>query len=118
MKRRKSERKTFDCNAKIFIPGETKPLNIRIKDISLTGIRVIIAGRMIKKDTPVNIVLNIRDREISCKGKIVWVLTISFGVGNLPLFDAGIEFKDISEEDSEFFKGFVSNIKENEKNTK
>ncbi|MBD3264386.1 MAG: hypothetical protein GF375_04710 [Candidatus Omnitrophica bacterium] len=116
MKRRRSERKNFDCNAKIFISRESKPLNIRIKDISLSGIRVIIAGRLIKKDTPVNIILNIRDREISCKGKIAWVLTISFGVGNLPLFDAGIEFKDIDKDDFNFFKDFVTNIKENGQN--
>lgn len=113
--KRRAERRPVDYSAKVYIAGSSIPLSIRIKDLSSTGMRVVIAGRVVKKDTDLRIELELKDGLIKCEGIIKWVLTLSLGLGNLPLFDVGIEFLKLSSEDSVFLKDFVEHLNGNGK---
>ena len=102
--KRKIERKDFSGEAKIHLSGQGEEISVGIKDISISGLRVIIAGRIIEAGTPLQIKTCINGRNIQCKGKVAWSLPLRPGLGNIILFDTGIEFTEISPEDQSFLK--------------
>jgi hypothetical protein len=68
------------------------------------GIRIIIVGRIVKVNAPVEIKMCIQERHIQCKGKITWALPLRPGLGDIILFDAGIEFTEVNPEDKVFLE--------------
>ena len=102
--KRKKKRINFPCEAKIRIVGEDKDINVNIKDINTSGARVIIGGRHIKVDTPLEIKINISGRCIQCRGRSVWILALRPGFGNINLFDMGVEFAELNPEDQVFLE--------------
>lgn len=102
--KRKAERIDFSGEAKIRILSEAKEFSVTVKDISISGIRIIIAGRIVEVNTPIEIKMCINDRHIRCNGKIAWALPLRPAFGDLILFDAGIELADVTAEDAAFLK--------------
>lgn len=101
---RKFKRTDFSGEVKIRILEETKETSVSIKDISLRGIRVIIGGRLLKTGTPLEIKMRIKERDIQCKGKVAWVLALRPRLGNINIFDVGVEFTEISLDDQDFLE--------------
>ena len=99
---RKFIRADFSGEVKIRIPQEDKDISVGAKDISPKGIRVIVGGRFLKIGTPLEIKIHLQERDILCAGKVVWALTPRPGLGNIIVFDVGIEFTEIGLEDQEF----------------
>lgn len=92
---KRSKRIEFSCELKIRILDEDKQISTTVKDISPTGARVVIGGRILKENTPIEVNMCINERDIKCKGRIAWVLAIRPGLRNINIFDVGIEFTEI-----------------------
>jgi hypothetical protein len=101
---RKFKRTDFSGEVKIRILEEEKEISVGAKDISLKGVRIIVGGRFLKLGTSLEIKMRIGERDILCKGKVIWVLTPRPGFGNINVFDVGIEFTEISLDDQEFLE--------------
>mgnify|MGYP001607382711 CR=1 FL=1 len=102
--KRRAKRIDFSCEAKIRFLDEDKEISVNIKDISLSGVRVIIGGRIVNINTPLAIRIRIKERYINCKGRITWVLALRPGLGNINVFDVGIEFTEMNPEDRAFLE--------------
>jgi len=102
--KRKTKRIDFVCEAKIRFPEEEKEISVNIKDITVTGARIIIGSRIVKVNTDLEMKLHIKDRHIKCKGRIAWVLALRPSLGNISVFDVGIEFVDMKPEDRSFLE--------------
>jgi hypothetical protein len=48
--------------------------------------------------------MSINGRHIQCKGKIAWVLPLRPGLGNISIFDVGVEFTELDPGSSVFLK--------------
>lgn len=57
---------------------------------------------------PLEIKMHINGRGIQCKGKVAWVLSLRPGLGNISVFDVGIEFVEVNPEDAIFLKHLLS----------
>lgn len=106
---RKFKRTDFSAEVKIRILEENKEISVSVKDISLRGVRIIIGGRILKTGTALEIKMRINERDIQCKGKIAWVLTMRPGLGNINIFDVGVEFTEMSPPDQEFLEKLFGN---------
>ncbi|MCX5702807.1 MAG: PilZ domain-containing protein [Candidatus Omnitrophica bacterium] len=104
--KRKAERKDFSGEAKICLLGEDIEFSATIQDISLSGIRIIVTGRIVKANTLIEIKMCVDGRPIQCNGRVAWTLPLRPGFGDIILFDAGIELINVIPEDSEFLKKF------------
>jgi hypothetical protein len=102
--KRKVKRINISCKARLHFLDIDKEISVNIKDITISGIRIIIGGRMAKVNTPVKIRLHINERDIQCKGRVAWVLAMRPGTGNINLFDVGIEFTEMNSEDKVFLE--------------
>jgi len=101
---RNTRRGKFPYEIKVRFPEDTEDLTATPKDISTSGARVTIAGRLVKIADLLEIKIRIEDRDIVCKGKVAWVLMLSFGMGSVRVFDVGIEFVGMDPADREFLR--------------
>ncbi len=97
--KRRQKRAAFSCDVKIHFVDDNTSVKATVKDISLVGVRCVVAGRLIKVGTKVNMELEIEGHIMECRGKIVWGLLMRGGMGNIHIFDIGIEFSDTSAAD-------------------
>jgi len=106
--KRKMERIDFSGEIKIRLLAEDKEISVNIKDISVSGVRIIIAGRIVKVGAPLEIKMYVNERHIRCKGRIAWVFPLRPSLGNISIFDVGIEFTEVSPEDAVFLKELIA----------
>lgn len=107
--RRRAGRNEFPCEIRFRFPGEAEEIIAAVKDISSSGARVIITGRLVKVSDLLEIKIRIKGREIICKGKVAWVLMLRFGMGNVRVFDAGIAFAGMEPADRKFLEDLFKN---------
>lgn len=101
---RKFKRVDFFGDIRVHIVGEEKDISVSIKDISPKGMRILLGGRILKIGTQLGIKMNINERLIQCNGTIAWFLAIRPGLGNISIFDVGVEFTEINPQDQEFLE--------------
>jgi hypothetical protein len=107
--KRKAKRKDFFCETKVRFAGQDNYTAVTIRDISVLGLRVVIAGRFVKPGDILEIKMHINDRDIQCKGKVTWVLMLRPSLGNINVLDTGVEFFEITAADQEFLKKLTEN---------
>ncbi|MFH1768567.1 MAG: PilZ domain-containing protein [Candidatus Omnitrophota bacterium] len=88
-------------------PGET---NVSIVDISMGGVRVIMPMLPPRVDSLVKIKMIMQDKEVSCLGAVRWGMVMRMGMGSLKMFDVGIEFKDIAEEERKIIAATIEAV--------
>ena len=98
---RKFKRKDFFCDIKARLSGQEDYFILAAKDISASGIRVVIT-RLVKPGDELDIEMSFSGRVIRCKGKVSWALLLRPGFGRINSFDAGVEFFGMEEQDREF----------------
>jgi hypothetical protein len=101
--KRKAKRKDFSCEIKARFGGHGDYALFAVKDISATGIRVIIT-RVVKPGDELEIEMFNNGRSICCKGKIAWALLLRPGFGGINSFDVGVEFLGMEAQDKEFLE--------------
>ncbi len=105
--KRRGKRLEVSYEIKVRSTGHTDYVTVVIKDISCSGVRAIISGRLIKAGELLEVKMCINNREIQCKGKVTWVLMLRPSLGNITVFDVGVEFYDMNVEDKEFLNKLV-----------
>jgi len=100
---RRAKRKVLACEIKVRFAGQDTYTTLVIKDISASGLRVIVT-RLVKVGDSLEIKMCINGRDLQCKGKITWVLLLGFCSGGIRSFDAGVEFYEMKSEDREFLE--------------
>jgi hypothetical protein len=100
--KRKAKRKDFLCEAKVCFVGQCDYTSLAVKDISASGLRVIIA-RFVKVGDRLEIKC-INGRDIQCQGKVAWVLSLRPSLSNIVVFDVGVEFYAMDAGDREFLE--------------
>ncbi len=105
--KRRAKRLDFPCEARICFLGQPEYVGIVVKDISASGIRIVVPARPVKIDEPVDIKLRLKGRDIECRGKVSWALMLRPGLGNVSITDVGIEFINLGIEDREFLEKII-----------
>ncbi len=105
--KRKSKRIEVSYDIKVRLVGLSDFISVVVKDISATGARIIISGRVVQVGQPVEARMSINNRDIQCNGKVVWALMMRPSLGNVTITDVGIEFQDMKEEDKKFLSELV-----------
>lgn len=99
--RRRFPRIKFPCKIKIASNSQETELILHTENISSGGLRFISQEKP-EVNTPVDIELEIGDRRLVSKGRVVWVIEITVPGEERPnLFDVGIEFTQLTPEDKE-----------------
>lgn len=116
--KRRFIRANFPCQITIYTPSK-HTINTHTKNISAGGVRVIIEEKCdIFSLVGLKIYLNRESRpgvqergeSIACKGRVVWVLEKNHSLNKPHLYDTGIEFYQIDEEDKKIINNFVKAI--------
>lgn len=113
--KRKHKRIDFSGKAKIHILGEDKEFSVTITDISVSGIRIIVPGGVLKANALIEIKMSINGSSIQCNGRVAWALPLKPAFGDIILFDAGVELVNVIPEDTEFLKNFCGSQLKNGK---
>ena len=101
--KRKEKRKDVFHEIKVRFPGQDIFTTLAVKDLSPSGLRVIVA-RLPKVGDSLEIKMHINDRDIQCKGRVAWVLLLRPCLGSISSFDMGVEFQDLKAEDRAFLE--------------
>lgn len=110
IERRRFVRVKLSVKADISGKGQAM-ISTCAEDISEGGMKVTI-GEELEKSSSVNLEIYLRQEPIKCKGKVVRVKKIeSPYLKHGVVFDTGIEFQDLSQEDKTTIRSLVTNIK-------
>lgn len=107
--RRRFPRVKFSC--KVHIANAAAALELQTENIGPGGIRVVL-NRKIARGTPVDMeIFPEPARVIKSKGMVVWIIP-RLATQNSPeeLFDTGIQFEGINEEDKRYIYELVERI--------
>ena len=104
--KRKAKRIDFLCEVKIRFAGQNNYIALAVKDISVLGLRVIIA-RLLKPGDSLEIKMGINGRDIQCAGKVAWALLLRPCLGSISSFDVGVEFYEMKAEDRVFLEKLI-----------
>jgi hypothetical protein len=96
--KRRASRKNLIFDIKVRFSGQGDYITVAVKDISITGLRVI-SPRLLDPGDSLEIKMNINGRQIQCNGKVAWCLLVRPGVGGISTFDMGLQFQDLKTED-------------------
>ena len=104
--RRKFPRARFTC--KIVVSLSPHSVIAQTKNISAGGIRISMA-EMVNPADIIDLELFLKkDNPIRCKGRVVWATEVMNPMENIAsMYDVGIEFLDISDQDREYIKNMV-----------
>ena len=92
-------------------PDKETMISTCAEDISEGGLKVTV-GEELEKGAIVDLEIYLRQDPIRCKGKVVRVNKIeSSYLKHGVVFDIGIEFHEMTEDDKSAIKGLISNIK-------
>lgn len=105
--KRRAKRVDFLCEARVCFLGQPEYVGIVVKDISASGMRVVVPARPVKMGEPVDIKLRLKGRDMDCRGKISWALMLRPGLGSVSITDVGIEFVNLGTEDKEFLEKII-----------
>ena len=107
--RRKFLRALFPCKIKISSQGHL--LISHTENISIGGIRIM-THENLRYIQRVGIELSIsKDKKIECEGRIAWVTEkLSPLDGEPVMFDTGIEFVDLSEDNKKQLEAMINKI--------
>jgi len=106
--RRKFPRLKYPC--KLILGGENKVYSLHTENISAGGLRVILEKKL-AINTPLSIELGLGLKDIKCKGRVIWVTDIkSLQMGEVTLFDTGIEFTQIEPQDRKILRELIERI--------
>ncbi|MBD3246096.1 MAG: hypothetical protein GF333_03705 [Candidatus Omnitrophica bacterium] len=108
--KRRFVRACFPCKIVIYPPRE-HTISTHTENIGAGGVRVILGERLHSADI-VGLKIYLGEGEITCKGRVVWVVTRSRQ--DETHFDTGIEFYQISDRDRQVIDSFV--LQRNEQN--
>lgn len=102
-------RADFPCKIVIYTPRK-HTLVSHTEDIGAGGVRVIIEENL-DIASLVGLEISLSDAQISCKGRIVWVVEKpDSGNNESSSWDTGIEFYEIDEKDKKTIDRFVNTI--------
>ncbi len=105
--RRKFPRANYPCRIILFSGEEREVLSLHTENISAGGIRIILDKKM-DINSSVDIEMFLEVKPIKCKGRVVWMTDIRPVKGEKSfIFDVGIEFTEITEEDKDKIQQLV-----------
>jgi c-di-GMP-binding flagellar brake protein YcgR len=109
LERRRFVRANFPCKIIVYAPQE-HVISTHTENIGVGGVRVII-GENLKIHSVVGVEIFLTEEPIVCKGKVVWVVEKKIkSTEVLPLYDMGLEFMEIKEEDRLVIRNFVDSV--------
>ncbi|UCD15884.1 MAG: PilZ domain-containing protein, partial [Candidatus Omnitrophota bacterium] len=107
---RKFVRVKFPCEICVDIP-QNEVISTHTENISAGGIRVILEQKLQTAAIISLTIYKITENPIICKGRIVWIFTRRHPHNkDASLFDTGIEFCEIADEDISRIKKFVLSV--------
>jgi len=114
--RRRFPRVAYPCKINISTEEGEEEFRLHTENISSGGTRVILQDKL-DINTPIQVTLMIWDKQISTKGRVVWVIDISHpGSADPTLFDTGIEFTQMNQEQRELLSRLVQKVFDSAKN--
>jgi c-di-GMP-binding flagellar brake protein YcgR len=119
LNRRRFLRADFPYTIHIYSSGG-KPISTYTDDISSGGVRVVTQERLNDSDI-VDLKIYVGENFLRCKGKIAWVREkVNSVLDGVKFFNAGIEFVNLSKEESDIIQLCVEALekKRKEKNVK
>jgi c-di-GMP-binding flagellar brake protein YcgR len=112
--KRRFVRADLPCKIEVYVPKQ-RVFNTHTENISEGGVRVILENK-IEVFSIVGLEVYLGKEPIICKGRVVWVIEKANPVSEkILLYDIGIEFYEIKEEDKHIIKNFVESVVSGEK---
>ncbi|MBN3039934.1 MAG: PilZ domain-containing protein [Candidatus Omnitrophica bacterium] len=108
--RREFVRVKYPC--KITVIGQNgQTISAQTENISAGGIRILSKNRLIP-NSHIELQIHLKDsKTISCKGRVVWMFERTDIPGpDSVIYDTGIEFKGINEQDLKMLKKLIVDI--------
>ncbi len=99
--RRKSPRVKYPCTIVLMSQTGQDERVLTAENLSAYGARVVLKSHM-EINSSVKVILEIDQKRIETKGRIVWTLQSTDYTETVPKFDTGIEFLNLSPEDKDF----------------
>ena len=108
--RRRFPRVTYPCTVKVTSGSNIEEFSLRTENISTGGVRIIMQTKPQINDT-FNVEIVVGEKHIKTQGRVVWVLDITTpGAQGPDLFDAGVEFTQVTTEDREFLAKLIDQL--------
>ena len=107
--RRRFPRAVFPC--KIILSSPIRLFSSHTENISEGGVRVLLENKL-ELFTTVGLEIFLeKERPIKCKGRVVWVIEkVNPLKRECLMFDTGIEFSEISNQDREYIRNLITTI--------
>ena len=113
--RRKFVRAKFPCEITLPQSGD-RLISTHVENISAGGIRIIIDQKLEVSSPVVIDIYGVRENPITCQGKVIWSFTRENPhQKDIALFDIGIEFSQIADEDLSEIKRVIASIASGQK---
>ena len=113
--RRRFPRVAYPCKINISTEEGEEEFSLHTENISSGGARVILQEK-IEVNTPLQITLLVWDKQVKTRGRVVWVIDINQPGADKPtLFDTGIEFTQLNQEQRETLSRLVEETFNKEK---
>ena len=110
IERRQFVRAKLPCTITIFKPQD-RIIRCHTENISAGGIRVILEERLLIPSVVTLEIHMTNEKPILCQGKIIWAFARTLKPNKASiLFDTGIEFYEIKDQDRESIEGLVASI--------
>ncbi|MDD4956030.1 MAG: PilZ domain-containing protein [Candidatus Omnitrophica bacterium] len=100
------------CHLNLICDGEEKEIEAYTENIGKGGVCVVLEEDLgLFKAVSVRMMVPGQKNGLNCRGEVVWVVKKRpVNVKNKVLFDTGIEFRDMTDEDSAFIEQILNNI--------
>ncbi len=118
LNRRRFPRVNYPCLVTVWVDseGEKETFLTHTENIGIGGV-CLTANKRFKLFSPIDIELDLLDMEdhLRCKGKVVWLVQRKDPDPRRPmLFDLGIEFEDIGEEEQRRISKIVQHLQKHQ----
>ena len=109
--RRRAKRAKYPCTTLISFAGKKEKISLTTENVSSGGMRVFLRKEQ-EINTPLEIELQIGEKVVATKGRVVWVLETSLPSSAQAVFDTGIEFTTLGPQDREFLSKLIEGVAE------
>ncbi len=104
--KRKFPRLNIHCEIKLLSESQKTPIRADTENMGVGGVCVILE-RCLERFSKCRITLDLKEKEISCDAKVVWIVPTREAKTSKKRFDTGIEFVDLSPAETAVIRSYV-----------
>ena len=104
--KRKFPRLNIHCEIELSSESQQAPIRADTENMGVGGVCVIL-DRSLERFSKCRITLDLKEKEISCDGKVVWIVPTREAKNSKKRFDTGIEFVELAPSETAMIRSYV-----------